>query len=446
MKNKTGKWFTFLLYPENNIHCDILNYLLDKKYQEIQGFKVIGMMHDRSIYATGTKSGQRKKTHIHMMMKTDAPHTSNAIAKMLGGSRPVLRLYQRDYMAEHGTKIDVLKDGKNVVKDENGFDVFCRQFQSGTGKEFPVLVDDGTEMKRTIDLDILPEIWEVLESTQHWDSLPMQFYNNIDYPQYRCADNQYWKIVQKQDISHVEVVSDPRAYYLYLQHRDIASVRAGKEQYSKSEFFGNAELLDFLNAPNTLQYQLQTLLNVFFVNNITNGKQALEFLSYEPHMSELLDFYWKNITKFNSYFRGLEQEKQERLSENSETEIDYTRKNDREKNEYYQEKNTQKAREFREEAENLIAEGRKNGFEKVKERLESIARWFSCHPEQFLYVYPTPEDKKTSQVLKDAFENFHVEHAEKEMSADTSIEPTAVEDFFGNCRDVLTLEDYQDIV
>lgn len=440
MKNKSGKWFAFILYPENNLHCDILNYILDAGYQERQGFKVVGMMHDRSIYTTGTKTGQHKKTHIHIMMKTESPHTVTAIAKMLGGSRPVLRLYQRDYMSEHSTDID-------MVKDENGGDVFARYFEDSTGKEFPVLVDDGAELKSTVDLDIPPEVWTILESSQHWDSLPAQFYGRPDYPQFRCAENQYWKLAQKQDITHVEAISDPKAYYLYLQHRDMASVRAGKEQYSKSEFFGTAELLDFLNAPNTLQYQLQTLLNVFFANNITNGKQALDFLSYEPHMSELLEFYWKNISKFNTYFRGLEQEMQERFTQDSEPEIDYTHKARREKDEYYQEKATRKARDLRKEAETLIAEGKKNGFEKVKERLETVARWFSCHPEQSLYVYPTPEDKKTSKALEESFEKFHVEHDdEKEISSEVFSEPTAIQDFFGNTMEMLSLEDYQNIV
>lgn len=443
MKSKSGKWFTFLLYPENAIHCDILNYLLDEGYQETQGFKVVGMVHDRSIYTTGTKAGQHKKTHIHMIMKTDVPHTSNAIAKMLGGSRPVLRLMQRDYMAEHSTEI-------NNIQDETGEVVFARQFVHSTGKEFPVLVDDGTETKNTVDLDIPPEVWAVLESTQHWDSLPMQFYNDSAYPQYRCAKNQYWKVVQKQDISHVEVVSDPKAYYLYLQHKDIASVRAGKEQYSKSEFFGNPELLSFLDSPCSLRYQIQTLLDFFSTHGVKNGKQALDMLSCDDTSADMLEFYWKNASRFTSYFRGLEQEEQALLlttDEKKDTPTDYTHKARREKEEYYQEKATQKARELRKEAETLIAEGKKNGFEKVKERLEAVARWFSCHPEQSLYVYPTPEDKKTSETLKESFAMFHVEHdGEKKIPSEIFSEPTAIQDFFGNTQDMLTLEDYQNIV
>lgn len=444
MRNKTGKWFAFLLYPENNMHCDILNYLLDTNFQNVQGFRTIGMMHDRSVYTTGTKTGQHKKTHIHIMIKTDTPHTSNAIAKMLGGSRPVLRLMQRDYMSQHTTKI-------SKVKDENGNELFARQFVDSTGEEFPVLVDDGSETKSTIDLEIPSEVWTILESNHNWDSLPSQFYNNSDYPQFKCADNQYWKIVQRQDITHVEVVSDAKAYYLYLQHKDIASVRAGKEQYSVSEFFGSSELLKFLSTPNTLKYQLQTLLNLFSANNVKNGKQALELLSYQEGCSDMLEFYWANVSKFSAYFRGLEQEEQIKImqsEEEKEPSINYTHKARREREEYYQEHASEKAKELRKEYPELIAEGKKNGFgEQIRNRLKDIANWFANHPEQTLHYYPSPEETALNDALKEYAEMFHVEHFGKEERETPKefAEPALIKDMFDDYQDLMSIEDYQNI-
>lgn len=310
MKKKSkecqSRWFTFVLYPQNGAHMDILNFLLDEKVQEKQEFKVAGMMHDRCYYTEGLKKGFPKKPHIHVVMKTERKHTATAIAKMMGGQRAVLRLFQRDEKHEHSTKLLMpkeeekqdAKDSKNTknqpVQDnlipgqqelpqsqpEQGSSIslnsnepqqnasscqqgtqnqpvqghpenfkkqegITRTFHHETGEEHPVLVDMGYDELQPIDIEIPPEIWAVMESKDghHWDSLPECFYNNPMYPQFRCNQNQYWKLITRQDLAHAETISDPKAYYLYLQHKDVASVRNQKTPYDEKEFFGNQELL-----------------------------------------------------------------------------------------------------------------------------------------------------------------------------------------------------------
>ena len=122
MKKKSkecqSRWFTFVLYPQNGAHMDILNFLLDEKVQEKQEFKVAGMMHDRCYYTEGLKKGFPKKPHIHVVMKTERKHTATAIAKMMGGQRAVLRLFQRDEKHEHSTKLLMPKEEeKQDAKD-----------------------------------------------------------------------------------------------------------------------------------------------------------------------------------------------------------------------------------------------------------------------------------------------------------------------------------------
>ena len=265
-KNR-GNHFAFILYPENEIHRKIYNFIMDEKIQFAHEIKVVSLVHDRSKFTEGLKKGQPKKKHIHVMLKTEDRRTAGAVAKMFGGERPVLRLYQRDNKNERSTKLvnpreEQLKANKEVSQDQLKPDTIIRKFSMKTGKEFPVIVDSCGE-SRTVDIDIPDFVLKFLDSTaQKWDSLPEFFYDFSKFPMFRCNDNQYWRFCRVQNIQHVETVSDPKAYYKYLMHVDFKSVVDGKEQYAESEIVGSEEYKEELRGNRGLKYNLTRLLIV----------------------------------------------------------------------------------------------------------------------------------------------------------------------------------------
>lgn len=396
---RQSKWFTFVLYPENNAHMEILNFLLDEKIQDMQEFSVAGMVHDRCVYLEGENKGKKKKSHVHVILKTKERHTPSAIAKMMGGQRIVFRLYQRDENQEHDTKV-------NRPKNEE----FERHFYASTGKEYPVLIDIGYDEKQPVDIEISSEIWANLKSGKigNWNSLPEMYYDNPEYPQFKCKKNQYWKIIRTQDINHVEIISDPKAYYLYLQHRDLASLRAGKVGYAEHEFFGSSELLEEMRGNRSLKYQLTQLIEYFESCGVTNGKQAYESLIYGNCTEEMLDFYWRNVSKFYGYFRSFENENVSCGTCSSET-------RSRERKEYYAEEYKQTAGKLRNEYKLIIDAIRqtKKATPEQTARLQDIAHWFSMHPEQTLFLCPPIEEQKMNAEIKEVMrEKYALSDAE----------------------------------
>lgn len=411
MKKRTsvsarGKWFTFVLYPDCNAHRDILNYLLDEKVQEIQKFRVAGIMHDRDVYHEGPKQGMPKKPHMHIVMNTDNKHTAPAIAKMMGGQRTVFRLYQRDLKDTHSTELSV---GDSAIN---------RTFSHKTGDAYPVLVDKGYGELQPVDLDVPPEIWEIMErpNGRHWDSLPEFYYDKPQYPQFKCASNQFWKLVTTQDLSHAEVIADPLAYYLYLQHKDIASVRSGKAQYPETAFFGSEELLAKLRGERGLRYQVSQVIEYFTSCGVTNGKEALECLLYGDCTEALLDFYWRNTSKFSSYFRALELEANQVdvPEDNSEDEssavIDYTHKHHRELAEHIHECETKTAKRLSKQYESIIANGQLPGHRieaADRDKLHEIEEWFAMHADQKLFTVVSPEEQLFNDNLRKCIMDYY---------------------------------------
>lgn len=438
-KECQSRWFTFVLYPQCGAHMDILNFLLDEKVQEKQEFKAAGMMHDRCYYTEGLKKGFPKKSHIHVIMKTERKHTANAIAKMMGGQRIVLRLYQRDEKHEHSTKLLVPKQeeeeqGQEKQSQQSQQDQkqggVTRVFRHETGAEYPVLVDMGYDELQPVDLDIPSELWAFISTPDghHWDSLPKYFYNNPSFPQFKCAPNQYWKLVKRQDLAHAETISDPKAYYLYLQHKDVASLRNQKTPYDEHEFFGNQELLAELRGERGLKYQLSQLIEYFAANGVTNGKQAYEALLYGDCTEELLKFYWNHTSKFNSYFRGMEIEMMNQLKEDEKMHvcldpdaddpdaddddqpINYTHKHHRELAEHIQECDTKTAKRLSKEYGAIIANGQLPGKRielADRNRLHEIEDWFALHADQKLFTVVSPEEQLFNDQLRSSVVDYY---------------------------------------
>lgn len=434
-KTTRGKWFTFLLYPECNAHRDILNYLLDDKVQEAQKFRVAGILHDKDVYSEGVKKGMLKKPHVHVIMNTENRHTAPAIAKMMGGQRTVLRLYQRDAEHEHSTTLSLPKKKNNDTQTETeGQSItnsapdnskqeqekgITRTFHHKTGDEYPVLVDMGYGELQPVDLDVPPNVWDFIATPDghHWDSLPKYFYDNPNFPQFRCAKNQYWKLVTRQDVSHAEVIADPLAYYLYLQHKDLASVRNGKAQYPETDFFGNQELLAKLRGERGVRYQVSQVIEYFSSCGVTNGKDALESLLYGDCTNELFDFYWKNTSKFNAYFRALELEANQNQvdvpEDNSEDEssavIDYTHKHQRELKEHIHECDTKTAKRLSKEYEAIVSTfNTENRTESIdRNRLHEIEEWFAQHKDQKLFSIVSPEEQLFNDNLRKCIMDYY---------------------------------------
>lgn len=436
-----GNHFAFILYPENDLHRAIYNFILDEKVQFAHEFEVVSLMHDRSRYTEGLKKGQLKKKHIHVMMKTKDRRTANSVAKMFGGERPVLRLYQRDSKNERSTKLVNLRPEDEQEKEKKtspdksnkeNLETIVRKFSAKTGEEYPVTVEQDGE-SHTIDIDIPDFVLQYLEIThQKWDSLPECYYNFDIYPQFRCYDNQYWKICRVQNIQHVEVVSDPKAYYKYLMHIDFRSVMDGKEQYSEEEIVGSEEYKEELKGNRGLKYNLSRLLEVFKAYDIKNARQALDLLTFSENMDELLEFYFSNASRFTSYFHGLMAENSNSQDPNayastSDNRIKFVK-------EYRKEKEHEKAKKLSARFEELTEKVKslKRIDEPVKREMEKIGAWFNAHPSEQLFKFvPLETQLEENAFYKQAIDYFSapasepVPESESEPASESEPEFTA---------------------
>lgn len=79
--NSRGRIFCLVLYPENDIHNEVIKLLQGK-------YNILGICHDRDVYEedneeTGTKKGDIKKCHHHIIVKFENARNLNALAKEL---------------------------------------------------------------------------------------------------------------------------------------------------------------------------------------------------------------------------------------------------------------------------------------------------------------------------------------------------------------------------
>lgn len=425
-----GNHFAFILYPENDLHRAIYNFILDEKVQFAHEFEIVSLMHDRSKYTEGLKKGQLKKKHIHVMMKTKDRRTADAVAKMFGGERPVLRLYQRDNNNEWSTKLANLSEEEQENEKKTSPDKskkpnkIVRKFSAKTGKEYPVIVDQLGEA-RTVDIDIPDFVLQYLEySNQQWNSLPQCFYDFNLYPMFKCADNQYWKFCRVQNIQHVEVVSDPKAYYKYLMHVDFKSVMDGKEQYSEEEIVGSDEYKEELKGNRGLKYNLSRLLELFKSYDIKNARQALDLLTFSENTDELLEFYFSNASRFTSYFHGLMAENSNSQDPNaqnshvsaSDNRIKFMKENRKEKEHEKAKKLSARFEELTKKVKDL-----KRADEPVKREMEKIGAWFNAHPSEQLFKFVPLE----TQLEENAFYKQAIDYFSKPVSDEPASEPVS---------------------
>lgn len=100
------RWFSIILYPDNEVHCDIIDFLDKGRCPFVQGFYI---KHEPD-YSETTQEGE-KKEHWHVVLHFQNPRTVCGVQSIFGGC------YVQ--MKEDGTKRAVLDStGLNGVEWE----------------------------------------------------------------------------------------------------------------------------------------------------------------------------------------------------------------------------------------------------------------------------------------------------------------------------------------
>ena len=285
--SERGRFFGMVLYPENPLHQDILNYLLTSGKTAPNPFRVLGVMHDQDKKEDGTP----KKDHIHIMLEYARVVTASGVAKSFGGRHQVLRLYEVAEHAEQSVTVKRPKISKNAYADH-----VSRFYALKDSKLRPVILVDDEGNSSTVDKPV-PDWFDV----DNWSGLAQeQFYT---MPEYQCAPNQCWQLVTVQTIEHVECIHDPIGYAYYLTHGDYASVQAKKHYYDPSLFFGDDDFKSEMFQARTNAYYWDVVFQA-----IDNFDRIRDFMQYivAKASEELMAF----VRKSYSIIRDMFHEKQ----------------------------------------------------------------------------------------------------------------------------------------
>ena len=74
------RWFSVILYPDNEVHCDIIKFLDEGRCPFVQGFYI---RHDPD-YTESTGEGD-KKEHWHVVLHFQNPRTVSGVQSIFGG-------------------------------------------------------------------------------------------------------------------------------------------------------------------------------------------------------------------------------------------------------------------------------------------------------------------------------------------------------------------------
>lgn len=280
--SERGRFFGLVLYPENPLHQDILNYLLTAGETAPNPFRVLGVMHDKDKKEDGTP----KKDHIHIMLEYARVVTASGVAKSFGGRHQVLRLHE---VVGNALQSVTVKRPKGAPSPE-------RAYAIKDSKLRPVILTDDEGNQSTIDRPV-PDWFDL----DNWDGLAQaQFYA---MPEYQCAPNQCWKLVTVQTIEHVECIHDPVGYAYYLTHGDYASIQGGKHYYDPSLFFGDEDFKSELFRARTDTYYWDVVFQA--VDNFDRVRDFMQYIIAKG--SETLTAF---VRKSYSIIRDMFHEKQ----------------------------------------------------------------------------------------------------------------------------------------
>lgn len=255
-QNTRGRYFTFILYPDNEIHMEVFRLIQTEYFQKLYDFTWCGMHHQPDAEA-------EYKEHLHIALAFKDVWTIAGVKRLLtsvGGCNQVFQLFTKDnhikarelerayekVLDENGNTVMIEKDGKQVPKMQKG--KLCRRDKKDDWKTYlPVLKSDGTPVYAPIDYSntvqghqerictFVPEKWyEELDKFKNYvdstgETLPV-------------GKDKIWRKVDFWAVNHVEVVSNMRAMLIYFMHKDSQSIKNGKPMYSHTDFLGDKKL------------------------------------------------------------------------------------------------------------------------------------------------------------------------------------------------------------
>jgi hypothetical protein len=300
-KDTRGRNFTFVLYPDNNIHKQIIDLINSDYYKRMYRYTVTGLLHP-------TADDEHFKAHIHVAMHFRDVWTEPAVKRFLTylssangqcyqlftkDNRIVDRKLERAYekvLDESGSPVmEMGKNGKMQPKLKKG--KLQRRDKRDEWKTYqPVLRKDGSPVYAPINTTaekvatFVPEQW-------YETVLKFQGYVDSDGESKPVTDQMIWRKVDCPAVSHVEKVSNTRSLLIYFMHKDTQSRKSGKPVFSHDDFLWDKEfahqILIGLDGGSSYHSVLCRILDA--MNNAHNINDLLA-ISMENADGEMTDF------------------------------------------------------------------------------------------------------------------------------------------------------------
>lgn len=258
--------FAFVLYPDNPYQMQLFDWLTNAQNQANFDFRVMYILH--------APEEEEKKEHYHFMIKYPNPRTADGVRKSFGVVRTVWRLY---IMSPSKVTQKLTKCGKGE-KTLSGY-----KRQSSLKYELtPVLSDKN-----------IPDSY--IELPYHdGEKMP---------PKKPGLDDEIYKLTPVYTVSHVENVSDFRAYAQYILHNTYECHLAHKRQYKISDVKGNSDFIQLAFSGTYSESEMSVTGILQLLGSWRNTNQQLNFIEfvYAAGKPELVEFIRKNpyfVSKF----------------------------------------------------------------------------------------------------------------------------------------------------